>query len=172
MNNAYNLYNQYNLPHLEAIFSQYLLSSKVSEVTIKNYLSDLRFFLWWLISKFKIQGTNNVDESNFFSIIKLISAIIVTDYKNFLVGNKIPDKTINRRLSTLRKFCSFCIFQGWLKENPAKQIQNSKGKIQNDNSKDEIELILDQYGNSLSKDGTDFKDVNNYLDDIREFLTL
>jgi hypothetical protein len=37
-------------------------------------------------------------------------------------------------LSTLRKFCTFCISQGWLKTNPAKEISNNSIGIKESSS--------------------------------------
>lgn len=128
MENGYNLYN------FEASFKNFLASGNVKPITIKNYLSDLRHFFGWLIFKLK---TSSEDKSTFDkknqnskieekpeSFLNLITEALIKEYKNYLYENKIPLKTINRRLSTLRKFFSFCVAQGWLKENPAKKISN------------------------------------------------
>ncbi|MEK7597785.1 MAG: phage integrase SAM-like domain-containing protein [Patescibacteria group bacterium] len=108
MSETYNLYN------LEAPFKEYLIAGNQKAVSIKNYLSDFRHFFGWLISTGEetspLQGSINIKT--------------VSEYKSYLESNNIPHKTINRRLSTLRKFCSFCISQGWMKENPAKKIGN------------------------------------------------
>lgn len=126
---------RYNLYNLEASFKQYLLAvikpsrfdtniqedgtSKVKEmasVSVKNYLSDLRHFLGWLT----LYSTNN-QRSN---LIASINESSVGEYKSYLIQNNIPEKTVNRRLSTVRKFCSFCISQRWMQENPAKKVTN------------------------------------------------
>jgi site-specific recombinase XerD len=82
--------------------------------------------------------------------------------------NKIPVKTVNRRLSTVRKFCSFCISQGWLKENPAKQISN-------------ISLVkVDLFGNKTLNQFTDYlksqnlpeEEIVNKDHDIKEFMKI
>src|SRR3989338_4772842 len=114
MSDTYNLYN------LEAPFKQYLLAVNHKSVSIKNYLSDIRHFFGWmtLYSKSK-------------QLISIIDEKSIIEYKSYLSENNIPHKTINRRLSTIRKFCSFCISQGWLKENPAKQISNIKSQTSN-----------------------------------------
>src|SRR3990167_6549789 len=111
MSKTYNLYN------LEALFKEYLSAGNQKAISIKNYLSDFRHFAGWMISKVKDQRSKIKDE-------EIISANDISEYKSYLESNNIPHKTINRRLSTLRKFCSFCISQGWMKENPAKRISN------------------------------------------------
>lgn len=104
MEKGYNLYN------LEPQFREFLIAENISPISLKNYLSDLRYFFGWMSSKsLKIES---------------IDKKLVEEYRKYLLDNNLPHKTVNRRLSTLRKFCSFCISQGWMKENPAKKIGN------------------------------------------------
>jgi site-specific recombinase XerD len=162
MTHGYNLYN------FEALFKNYLLAGNATRITIKNYLSDLRHFFGWLIFKLKVKNQKLKIEDNPINFLNFITPEIINDYKTYLYENKIPFKTINRRLSTLRKFFSFCIDQGWLKENPAKKIANIKNQI----SKSQIEEILNQYKKNLAKENFDKKTINSYLEDIREFLSI
>jgi len=147
MSETYNLYN------LEAPFKEYLLAGNQKAVSIKNYLSDVRHFFGWLISYFKSETATP----------QLITTDVISEYRSYLSTNNIPHKTINRRLSTLRKFCSFCISQGWIKENPAKKISNIKYQISNIN-------ILEQFQSDLEKEKLDQSVITSYLDDIRDFL--
>ncbi|PIR58285.1 MAG: hypothetical protein COU70_01725, partial [Parcubacteria group bacterium CG10_big_fil_rev_8_21_14_0_10_35_15] len=113
----------YNLYNLEAPFEEYLVAGNQKAVSIKNYLSDIRHFFGWMTSysKSKKLILTNFNE---FQLISIVNEDFISEYKSYLESNNIPHKTINRRLSTLRKFCSFCISQGWMKENPAKKISN------------------------------------------------
>ncbi|MBI5126828.1 phage integrase SAM-like domain-containing protein, partial [Candidatus Roizmanbacteria bacterium] len=113
MQKGYNLYN------LEPQFRNFLTAENVSSVTLKNYLSDLRHFFGWGNLKLKSDKIEPVE--NDFSFL---DENFISEYRSYLLENSLPHKTINRRLSTVRKFCSFCISQGWLKENPAKKISN------------------------------------------------
>ena len=113
MQKGYNLYN------LEPQFKNFLSAGNVSPITLKNYLSDLRHFLGWANLKFESANTT-FDEGNF----SFLNEPFISEYRNYLSENNLPFKTINRRLSTVRKFCSFCISQGWIKENPAKKVSN------------------------------------------------
>lgn len=114
----------YNFDNFEANFREFLISEKVSPVTLKNYLSDLRHFLGWLsLHQASHIVTERKDSVN--GLVSLIDTGTVEAYKTYLVSNRLPDNTVNRRLSTLRKFCSFCIGQGWMKNNPAKGISNT-----------------------------------------------
>jgi site-specific recombinase XerD len=184
-------YIGYNWYNLEPKFKKWLFAGientrintnvekkrELTRISVKNYLSDFRHFIGWLTLHLSSQQhiSINFNESRFIS---LINRQTIKNYKSYLVENNIPVKTINRRLSTLRKFCSFCISQGWLKENPAKRVSNvgadfmsarKTGKheglpLQND--------ILQQFHQDLLKENFDKKTITSYLDDIREFLSI
>ncbi len=159
---AQQLYNLYNF---ETLFHKYLLAENVSSPTVRNYLSDLRHFLgWW---EFKLK-TNQVVIQSEIQIIDYLNPDYVREYKSYLVDNELPLKTVNRRLSTLRKFCSFCIQQGWMKENSAKQISNHKSDLLVDHSSQ----IINSYKHSL-QDKPDLKyPVEQSVQDITEFFTI
>jgi len=176
---------QYNLYNFEALFKEYLLAGKTKPVSIKNYLSDFRHFAGWLT--FYVQNYKKNENTHFerlgkstegggthwsekcgIEFFKLISPSVITDYKSYLSENNIPFKTINRRLSTIRKFCSFCISQGWMKENAGKQVQNSKIKDQKHN----IEELITQFKQDLIKQKINNSTINSYLNDVQEFLSV
>jgi len=163
---------RYNLYNLEASFKNYLFAGNKSSVTVKNYLSDLRHFLGWLIFKLKAQNPNVKTEESVINFIQFISSSLITEYHDYLVENRIPEKTIKRRLSTLRKFCSYCINQGWMKENLAKQVKSSKLKVQSYNSKLKAEDLLSQFEKDLIKEKIDQPIITSYLNDVQEFLNL
>ncbi len=112
MNGGYNLYNT------EALFRKYLLAENKTSITVKNYGSDLRHFIGW-VTLGKRLHTSAPEEMS-----ELITQELIEDYVQYLEDSKTPIKTINRRLSTLRRFCSFSISQGWMSHNPAKKMQN------------------------------------------------
>src|SRR3989338_8207272 len=112
----------YNLYNLEAPFKEYLLAGNQKPVSVRNYLSDIRHFFGWITLYLK--SNNFVAGEKTSPLQKLVTSNSISEYKSYLESNNIPHKTINRRLSTIRKFCSFCISQGWMKENPAKKISN------------------------------------------------
>jgi len=162
---------QYNLYNLEPSFRNFLAAENISSLTIKNYSSDLRHFFGWITFKLNVKYQMSNIKCN-LDIVSLIDSLLIGEYKSYLVENNLPLKTINRRLSTLRKFCSFCILQGWMKTNPAKQIQNVKVKSQNYKLKVKSESILKQFNESLLKEGLNSSDSINHLKDIEEFLSL
>jgi site-specific recombinase XerD len=156
---------RYNFYNFEASFKKFLLAENVSPITLKNYLSDLRHFLGWLMFYWKSHFSNTafLIDQNLIEILKQVHDDTIEKYKSYLIANNLPLKTINRRLSTLRKFFSFCISQGWLKENPAKKIQNLKLKI---------DSIISSFALSLEKENLDQKTIKSYLEVIQEFLRL
>jgi len=158
--------NQYNLSNLEADFLLFLKSANIAEITLKNYLSDINHFFGWL--EFYLKSKNlqfTIYNSQF--VTKWFTQEIIREYKNFLAANNIPRKTVNRRLSTLRKFGSFCVSQQWLKENPAKQIANV---TEHGTANMEHEGVLREFETSLKNEGQTPVTIKNYLSDIRQFL--
>lgn len=149
--------DKYNAYNVEALFKQHLLAENVKPATLKNYSSDLRHFLGWL-------SVEQLYDSSLHSIQSL-NENNVRDYKEYLVINEIPTKTINRRLSTLRNFFSFCISQGWISENLAKKISNEKSHL-------ELSEIINSFKKSLIDKGYSNNEINEYITDVSEFLTL
>jgi integrase/recombinase XerC len=147
---------RYNLYNFEALFKQYLIAENNSQITIKNYLSDLRHFIGWTILKLKI------DEASSEEFVASLETSLIEEYKQYLVANNIPQKTINRRLSTLRQFFTFCILQGWRKDNPAKKVNSPIV------GKNELLSNFQQY--LQQKQGLVSSEIENISDDINSFL--
>jgi len=154
MDKTYNLYN------LEASFKKYLLAGNVNQITIRNYLSDYRYFCGWFEGRFGALEGQNVT-LNF----ELLTVTAVSEYKNFLKSSAFPIASINRKLSTLRKFCSFCISQGWLKENPAKKVTNAL--VEQPNAQP---TLLENFMNDISLEG-DLERSNKIKSDVSDFLS-
>jgi len=196
MNNRYNLYNlealfkKYLLAgnrRPRTVFrsgSGFLTKSNaLSPITIKNYLSDLRHFLGWLTFYLrshpekaktvrKIPETSKTkDIRNLEVDLTAITPNLIQNYKSYLSQNNVPIKTANRRLSTLRKFCSFCISQGWMKENPAKKILNQKISLTLQKSQ-RNKQTLNKFSRDLYQSGLSKTTIKNYLSDVQEFLNV
>jgi site-specific recombinase XerD len=92
--------NIYNLYNTEAQFKNYLIAGKISTVSVRNYLSDFRYFCGWFQ---KIVGDDNIHES-LRDKVKVFSA-----YQRYLDSSDSPIKTKKRRLSTLRKYYDFLV---------------------------------------------------------------
>lgn len=117
---------RYNLDNFEASFREFLQNEGVSAPTLKNYLSDLRHFMGWFAFYLHSKHGDSLKSENtgLSSLASMIDFEAVSSYKTYLESNALPSKSINRRLSTLRKFCTFCIQQNWMKENVAKRVAN------------------------------------------------
>jgi len=141
----------YNPDNYRQEFRQYLIAVKKSANTIRNYLSDLRYFFGWLNVNFGALALNQIKNET------------IRAYRGALIEDGIPTKTINRRLSTLRLFFKFCVGQDWIKENPVKKIANFSGK------KNSLAELSSQFFLSLKKKGVDEKKISVYQQDIQEF---
>lgn len=137
---------QYNSYNFEASFKNYLLAENISSVTLKNYLSDIRHYLGFIQ-----QSLSNIEPT------KVLTIESVNGYFSYLSNLALPQSTVNRRLSTIRKFGSFCISQGWMSENPAKQMNNLKI----------AEVSTEEMISDFDKTHTSLE-----IDYIREFLTV
>lgn len=166
----------YNFYNLEASFSKFLYAGNntIKKVSVKNYLSDLRHFLGWLSMKVRSEyeegRQNSADTLD--SLVSNITLKNLGHYKAYLLDNAIPDKTINRRLSAIRKFCTFCISQGWLKENPAKKVRNVGVQSSIRYSVFSMKKLLPQFKKSLGDEGMQKKEIEEIAHDINEFLTV
>lgn len=116
--------NQYNLSILEALFYDYLVAEKKSSVTIKNYRSDIKHFFSWFHHYIKPSMNEEETPSYLDLFIDNSSTQLIEDYKHYLLEAKVPLKTINRRLSAIRKLHYFCVIRGYLKVNYAASIPN------------------------------------------------
>jgi site-specific recombinase XerC len=168
---------RYNLDNFEASFREFLQNEGVSALTLKNYLSDHRHFWGWYTFYLHSRHNDNLN-CNFESIFSLVSMIdfeAVSCYKDYLETNALPVKTINRRLSTLRKFCSFCINQNWMRENPAKRVVNAGVRIV-DERLDEPRVVqkdfLREFNQCLASERADSHNADLILEDVNEFLSI
>jgi len=156
--------NTYNLYNLEPQFKTFLLAENVSSLTLTNYLSDFRHFAAWFEAKINKQATKE--------LFDLITFDVINQYKYYLFESRMPQKTISRRLSTLRKLCSFAIQQGWLKDNPAKKVQNATN-CQTITDISKLNNLLDEYQSYLlNTQGKESRVVENNLTIIKEFFSL
>ncbi len=93
--------NQYNASNIEASFRLYLSAENqhLSPVSIKNYISDTKHFVAWLMAT-----PSGVDERD---LIERIDNSLVAQYIKHLTELQLPSSTFNRRISSLRRFFSF-----------------------------------------------------------------
>ncbi len=104
---------KYHPDDLTKNFKSQLRQQKLSEGTIRFYISDVRVFLRFI---YQVSGDYEITPEMFES------------YENFLKSGTLPTKTINRKLSSLRIFSTFLLKQGFLKENFMNKVKNNKSK--------------------------------------------
>lgn len=150
--------------YLPELFKNYLLIQKNSPVTAKNYVADLNNFLDWLHNQTGIK--HQIVGKGIFS---LFTKETLEEYKAFLLSNEAPLATLNRRLSTLRKFGQFGLSQGWLKNNPALKIINATFK-ETKNDLEVGEKFLKGFKKQLEKEKISPITIKNYLSDLKHFL--
>lgn len=156
----------YNLYNLEANFRTYLLAViNLKSVSVKNYLSDLRYFIGWHQQK---------AQSDSLSIsLHQLSALDIEAYREYLLAQHIPTKTVNRRLSTVRMFGKFLVDQNILSENPARLIANLGSK--KPKSSPEVMHTYDidpEFTAYLASQDMNQDDINATKNDITEFLSI
>ncbi len=130
----------YNLSNLEPKFKKYLLAENISSVTLRNYLSDLRHFLGWTLTR---QGES---QSTGINDLSRLNRSAIENYRDSHLSALLPVKTINRRLSAIRKFLEFCKQEGLIPDNPGQRISN----INLSKPKKELEREKKQIGNELN----------------------
>ena len=87
-------------------FKDYLKFKKASDLTIKNYVTDIHSFRRWYES---------VIDSELSNLFPSINDEIVSEYKNRLIEHKgSAPRTVNRKLSSLRKYLEFAIKSNYL----------------------------------------------------------
>lgn len=137
-------------------FRQYLKDKQVSANTVKNYSSDLSTFVDYL------KSTNQ-----YFSILTLpfiLDSTTLENYKLWLT-KKDPPATVNRRLSSLRKFMTFAIESNAISKDYTGTVNNlvllspAKG-----------EQTLETVHSFLETYVSDSNTVKDYTSDINNFL--
>lgn len=169
--------NEYNLSILEALFADHLNAENISAVSRKNYRSDIKYFLNWLYIYLKPHSLVSSEGVPMNSYIELFithaSAQLIEQFKEYLVNGQIPLKTINRRLSAVRRFFRFCVHRGILGSNPAVGVQNYKiakpmSVIAHEpNAKSEINEFEEYLSSRLNSDNAD-----KIMADYEEFKKL
>ena len=108
----------YNLFDFEPEFREYLGAViNLKKISIRNYLSDIRYFFGWVQS----HKSGDIVE---LSLPTVFTSDLLMTYKQVLIDEQVPMKTINRRLSSLRCLGDYLVSQGIITQNPAKHIQN------------------------------------------------
>lgn len=154
---------------LDLVFSSFLKREGASKKTQKNYLSDVKAFLTWLINT--LQSTSSKIPSTLPDLLKIISPDIIDNFKKYLVLHHTPISTINRRLSALRIFFRCCIAQNWITNNPIEAISNiSKLHIESQVKDEMLTELFPLFIEELRSEGVPDFISEQYIEDIQEFF--
>ena len=157
--------NQSNFDSLKKDFIDYLSSLGVSATSLKNYKSDVSHFLGWSILKIRSFGSYIESLSE---LLPFLSANLAGEYKKYLIENATPDKTINRRLSTLRHLSRFLTKTQAINSDFMNEIENITEaaliKIAN-------HPLIDEFKSYLQAQKISHNTIKNYTSDIKQFFS-
>lgn len=95
-------------------FKNFLYEYKKSNLTIKNYINDVKSFFTWLGEATLAKHSWNVSDRN---LLDKVNYTIIQEYKQRLVAAKFSPRTINRKLSSLRSYVSWAKSQGLIQSS-------------------------------------------------------
>jgi len=93
-------------PWMIRSFKNFLKESKKTNLTIKNYINDVKSFFAWLEEVALVKYSWNLADRN---LLNKINFPIIEEYKQRLTAAKFSPATINRKLCSLRSYI------GWAK---------------------------------------------------------
>lgn len=145
---------------LQNSFLDQLNSHGLNGSTQKNYRSDIvNFFI------FLKESSMLLDSPYLSDIINLQN---VVTYKEWLLKSS-PIPTVNRRLSTIRKFISFSYTSKYIPQDFSSQVLNiSLSPIV---ELSETEKLLKKYANYLADHQISSNSIKNYISDTKIYLT-
>ncbi len=113
---------------LLTLFDTYLRQQKAvpSNTTIKNYKSDIRTFIAWYEKEFSIAFTALSVTPQIIEIYRKRSA----PQSSGEVGSSLSPRSMERHISSLRKFFLFLVEKEHIVQNPFSQIQDARFKAQ------------------------------------------
>lgn len=104
-------------------FRSFLYEYKKSNLTIKNYINDVKSFLAWLKEVALPNHNWSNKNENLFSKITLP---VIEEYKQRLISTKFSPATINRKLSSLRRYTGWARSQGLLVDTQTSQPKQAE----------------------------------------------
>jgi|GEM_PF-1069582 len=108
-------------------FKDFLYVYNASRLTIKNYLIDVKQFLSWAETVTQAKESWNVADKNVFTHI---NDALVAEYRERLLSeNVFSPSSINRKLSSLRKYLSWAHGKGLLQQIAIPGSLNATAKI-------------------------------------------
>lgn len=140
----------------------------IDDRTSKIVVEDRKLKVESLSSNFYPQPPSSTFNhlSSVVSLLKHVNQRVLNSYKDYLLSNNVPLKTINRRFSSLRRFGQFCKSQHWLSLNPFDTLRN----FSQNQPFPEDKHHLSEYRNELWKRGLTKVSLKNYLADVKQFI--
>ena len=143
-------------------FLKYLTDLGISQKSHKNYRSDLSHFSDWFLVKVRQWG---VITSEFSETMPFLNQESAAEYRHFLVTSEVAEKTINRRLSTLRHLSRFLAATQILDFNFMEGITNISQVSHSDTYP-----LLPQFEKHLGENKASNNTIRNYVNDVKQFL--
>lgn len=145
-------------------FVKYLDNLSLTPASHKNYRSDLNHFTGWLILRVRSFGSY---VETLTDAVPFLSKKISLEYRTFLIENKIPAKTINRRLSTLRHLAKFFVSSNLMDRGFMDGVENvgSGGTFKNI-----PRPVVNGFQSFLEAEKVSKSTVKNYMSDVKQFL--
>lgn len=98
-------------------FQKYLISEKrMATLSVDAYLFDLERFFVFI-------DNPNVDKN---TIKKVLTYTSIRSWVSSLKKDGLSNRSINRKISSLRTFCKWCVKESFVDENPMLKITNLK----------------------------------------------
>lgn len=157
--------NENKLDSVKKDFINYLHSLGISPKSHKNYKSDLTHFSSWVIEKVRSFGSHI---ETLTEAVPFLSESISLEYKEHMIANNTPNKTVNRRLSTLRHFSKSLLASGLIDFDFVNGIENIS--LAQTKRKD-LTPIVTEFGAYLEAKKISKNTIKNYLSDTRQFLS-
>ncbi len=142
-------------------FKDYLFVNKSSNHTIKNYINDIRHFMQWAQ---EVTGTQNAWNNKDKNVYEKLDTPLIHEYARRLVGEaKLSGKTVNRKLSSIRKYLSWKEEQGYGKRNIIAWERIKQSFEKNDPYSNEA--ILKQYNNMIGSEQSELMPTTTFPTD-------
>ena len=156
----------YKTDSITANFLTYLKSLQLCQNSLRFYKSDLKHFFLWMASLLKRQG---VFVSELQEIVPFLKPELAHKYRQSLLDGQTAVKTLNRRLSTLRRFADYLFTHDFLSLNFAADIENVSLKSQGCLEGPSLTKLLTGFENHLRAEKASGNTIKNYLADIHHF---
>ena len=152
----------------DQILKEFLNDLKLSGLSpnsIRFYKSDLSAFASWFSHEVRKTG---ILANDFKDLLPFLKPSAAESYKKDLIKDSAPTITINRKLSTLRRFSSFLYSHELLSFDFAGSLQNIPAAVSKKTAS--FQIIVEDFKKHLEKNKAAKNTVKNYLADIRHFL--